>query len=88
MRDNSRTVANHARRFHRGRWSFLGPGSEKKWYRTCSDKLDGVWDRTGEQMMKKRSKTQVAAWSDFRSEAMLWIKEVEMVDSLEESKSS
>ena len=37
---------------------------------------------------KKRSKTQVAASSDFPSEAMLWIKEVEMVDSLEELKSS
>ena len=26
---NSVTVANYARRFPRGRWSFLGPGSEK-----------------------------------------------------------
>ena len=55
--DNSRTVANHARRFQRGRWSFLGPGSEKKWYRTCSDKLDGVRDRTGEQMMVNFAET-------------------------------
>ena len=28
----------------------LGPGSEKKWYRTCPDKLDGNWDRTAEMM--------------------------------------
>ena len=54
---NSPTVANYARRFHRGRWSFLGPGSEKKWHRTCSDKLDGVWDRTGEQMMMNFAET-------------------------------
>ena len=32
-------------------WSFLGPGSEKTWYGTCSDKTDGDWDRTAERMM-------------------------------------
>ena len=29
---NSKTIADSARKFPRGRWSFLGPGSEKKWY--------------------------------------------------------
>ena len=48
---NSRTVANQARRFHRGQWSFLGPGSEKEWCGTYSDKLDGKWDEMAEQMM-------------------------------------
>ena len=48
---NSVTVANYARRFLLGRWSFLGPGSEKKWYGTCSDKPDGEWDMTAEIMM-------------------------------------
>ena len=28
---NSQTVANYAREFRRGHWSFLEPGSEKKW---------------------------------------------------------
>ena len=28
---NSQTVANDARKFRRGHWSFLGPGSEEKW---------------------------------------------------------
>ena len=37
---------------------------------------------------KIRFRNQVAACSDFPSEAMLWIKEVEMVDSMEELKSS
>ena len=37
-------VANYARRFLRGHWSFLGPGSEKKWYGTYSVKHDGVWE--------------------------------------------
>ena len=29
---NARLVSLHARRFGAGQWSFLGPGSEKKWY--------------------------------------------------------
>ena len=37
---------------------------------------------------KIRFKNQVTTCSDFPSEAMLWIREVEMVDSLEELKSS
>ena len=37
---------------------------------------------------KIRFKNQVTTCSDFPSETMLWIKEVEMVDSLEELKSS
>ena len=36
---------------------------------------------------KIRPKTQVRSYSDFRSEGMLWIKEVEMDDSLDELKS-
>ena len=44
-------VANYARRFPLGRWSFLGPGSGKKWYGTYSDKPDGDWDKTAEEMM-------------------------------------
>ena len=37
-------TANYARRFPRGRWSFWGRGSGKKWYGTYSDKPDGSWD--------------------------------------------
>ena len=48
---NSVAVANYARRFLLGRWSFLGPGSEKKWYGTYSKKSDGDWDKTTELMM-------------------------------------
>ena len=31
---NSQTVADYARRFPRGHWSSLGPGSDEKWYGT------------------------------------------------------
>ena len=38
---HSQTVAICARKFARGHWSFLGRGSEEKWYGTCTDKPDG-----------------------------------------------
>ena len=38
-------------------WSFLGLGSEKKWYGTYSDKPDGVWDKTAEDMMLELAET-------------------------------
>ena len=47
---NTFEVAKYPRRFPCGRWSFLGPGSEKTWYGTYSDKPDGNWDRTAEMM--------------------------------------
>ena len=40
-----------AKRFSAGQWSFLGPGSEKKWYSTNEDSPQGEWDRIAEQMM-------------------------------------
>ena len=49
--EDSVKVSNYARRFPLGRWSFLGPGSEKEWYGTYSDKPDGDWDKTAVQMM-------------------------------------
>ena len=48
---NSKTVAEYARRFPRGHWSFLGPGTEKKWHGTYTDKPDKSWDRMAEEMM-------------------------------------
>ena len=55
--NNSRAVANDARRFPHGHWSFLGPGSKKKWYGTFSEKPDGVWDKTAEDMMLELAET-------------------------------
>ena len=54
---DSATVANYARRFPLGRWSFLGPGSEKKWYSTHEYKPQGEWDRVAELMMIKFSES-------------------------------
>ena len=38
------------RRFGIGQWSFIGPGSEKKWY-SFEDSPQGAWDNIAEQML-------------------------------------
>ena len=50
---SAQLVSIYARRFSPGRWSFLGPGSEKKWYSTYTDRPRGEWDRVAELMMIK-----------------------------------
>ena len=49
---NADLVSIYARRFSPGRWSFLGPGSEKKWYSTHESKPQGEWNRVAELMIK------------------------------------
>ena len=49
--NKSKTIEQYARRFPRGHWSFLGPGSEKKWCGTDVHKPDGSWERTAEKML-------------------------------------
>ena len=60
MKDNEREciakatlVTLFAKRFPAGRWSFLGPGSEKKWYSTYIDRPRGELNRVAELMMIK-----------------------------------
>ena len=48
---NAHRVTEYARRFTQGHWSFLGPGSEKKWYGTHVSRPYGEWDKTAEDMM-------------------------------------
>ena len=48
---NARLVSLYAKRFGTGQWSFLGPGSEKKWYSISADSPQGEWDRIAEKMM-------------------------------------
>ena len=50
---NCTLVSLFAKRFPAGRWSFLGPGSETKWYSTDKEKPGGKWDRVAELMMIK-----------------------------------
>ena len=39
-----------ARRFGIGHWSFIGPGSEKKWY-SAENSSQGAWDNIAEEML-------------------------------------
>ena len=39
-----------ARRFGIGQWSFIGPGSEKKWY-SSENSSQGAWDNIAEKML-------------------------------------
>ena len=50
---NANLVSLYAKRFPLGRWSFLGPGSETKWYSTYNERPRGEWDRVAELMMIK-----------------------------------
>ena len=49
---NSKTIIEYPERFPRGHRSFLGPGSEKKWYGTYDGKPDGSWNRTARKMVQ------------------------------------
>ena len=49
--NNSKTKKEYAERFPRGHWSFLGPGSEKKWYGTYDGIPSGYWSRTAEKLL-------------------------------------
>ena len=49
---NANLVSIYARRVSPGRWSFLGPGSEKKWYCTYDSKPQRERDRVAELMIK------------------------------------
>ena len=50
---SAKLVSISAKRCSPGRWSFLGPGSEKKWFSTHESKPQGEWDRVAELMMIK-----------------------------------
>ena len=50
---NTNRVSQYARRIVAGEWSFLGLGSEKKWYSISEDGPQGEWDRVAELMMLK-----------------------------------
>ena len=50
---NATFVSVFAKKIPAGCWLFLGPGSEKKWYSTYTERPRGEWDRVAELMMIK-----------------------------------
>ena len=52
-KSNAKLVSLLAKRIGTGQWSFIGPGSEKKWYSISEDSPQGEWDNMAERMMLK-----------------------------------
>ena len=48
---NARVVSILAKRFGIGQWSFIGPGSEKKWYSMEENSPQGIWDHIADEML-------------------------------------
>ena len=49
---NAEFVKTFAKSFGIGQWSFIGPGSEKKWY-PSENSPQGAWDHVAEEMLLK-----------------------------------
>ena len=48
---NVKVVSILARKFGIGQWSFIGPGSEKKWYSMEENSPQGIWEHIAEKML-------------------------------------
>ena len=48
---NAKLVSLYAKRFGKGQWSFIGPGSEKKWYCISEESPQRKWDNIAERML-------------------------------------
>ena len=48
---NARVVKVFAKTFGIGQWSFIGPGSEKKWYSGEENSPQGAWDHIADEML-------------------------------------
>ena len=48
---NAKVVSLCAKKFGVGQWSFIGTGSEKKWYSMKEDSPQGIWGHIAEKML-------------------------------------
>ena len=48
---NVKVVSILAKKFGIGQWSFIGPGSEKKWYSMEENSPQGIWDHIADKML-------------------------------------
>ena len=48
---NAGVVKVLARKFGVGQWSFIGPGSDKKWYSMEENSPQGIWDHIADKML-------------------------------------
>ena len=54
---NAEKVKNYAMKFSQGHWTFLGPGSEEKWYGSSSYAQKGEWDSLANKMVQQFKET-------------------------------
>ena len=47
----AKVVSIFAKKFGIRQWSFIGAGSEKKWYSMEEDSPQGIWDHIAEKML-------------------------------------
>ena len=58
---NANFVKTFAGRFGIGQWSFIGPGSEKKWYHS-ENSPQGAWDHVAEEMLLLSQKVDILSF--------------------------
>ena len=54
---NSKVVSTLAKKFGIGQWSFIGPGSEKKWYSIEENSPKRIWDHIADKMLLEFAKS-------------------------------
>ena len=54
---NSKVFSILAKKFGIGQWSFIGPGSEKKWYSMEENSPQGIWDHIADKMLLEFSES-------------------------------
>ena len=55
--ENARVVKVLAKKIGTGQWSFIGPGSEKKWYSGEENNPQGAWDHIADEMLMEFART-------------------------------
>ena len=74
---NSASVSNYAKRFPQGHWSFLGPGTQEKWYGSHTYKPDGKLNQVAEQMILNFRESGPL----YSEEQVRWTEELNEVES-------
>ena len=64
---NVTLVTFFAKRFPARRWSFLGLGSEKKWYSTFNERPRREWDRVAELLMDQIQRKRIPSFPSHES---------------------
>ena len=54
-----------SKKFGIGQWSFIGPGSENKWYSMEEKSPQGIWDHIAEKMLLKFAESGSRATTPF-----------------------